>query len=319
MDRSLGTHAALSPARIAERLKRRKPPRYGGAVSSRRASGRIHRDNVSYLLAVLACVLLVMLAFCYWALAREAPQGWFNGLLRDIAPGLATVAIAYLVAYFALFRRGLGRDQQLVDEIVEGLTSRSAVAAEVVGFSAQPGQVPWGDLLEDSTEADVAGRWFSAWTNENYDALRKYFATGGRMRVFMLAPDNDVAIQRGAEQHAGFRGEPALEPARHKIKTGARRLRDAAAAAGRSDALDLRYVETSGVMIAQALFRFAGPRHEHLVLSAHDNFRSDRHRSPAVILDLRSSGVLREFWDNELTGFEQHSRPAESDDPMGDD
>jgi hypothetical protein len=195
------------------------------AVSTSRATGRVRREQVAYLLAALALALIVLLVLGSWALARELPEGWFNDFLRDVAPGLATVAAAYLVAYFALFRRGLGRDQQLVEEIVEGLTSRSAVAAEVIGFSAQPGRIPWDDLLRDSQDVDVAGRWFSAWTNENYDSLHKYFVGGGKMRAFMLAPDNDSAIERGAQQHAGFSGEAAIEPARHKVITGARRLR----------------------------------------------------------------------------------------------
>jgi hypothetical protein len=58
-----------------------------------------------------------------------------------------------------------------VEEIVEGLTRRSAVAPEVVGFSPRHGRIDWSELLGDASELDIAGRWLSAWTNENDDAL----------------------------------------------------------------------------------------------------------------------------------------------------
>ena len=275
----------------------------------------MRREQAGYLLAWMSGGLVVVLVLGYAFLGRIAPAGWFNDFLSDAAPGLAAVAATYLVAYLVLFRRGLGRDQQLVEEIVEGLTRRSAVAPEVIAFSARPGRLDWGQLLADAEELDVAGRWFSAWTNENYDALRDFFGRGGRLRAFMLAPENASAIERGAKQHAGYGDHSPTDPAHHKVVTGARRLREAAAAAGRPDALELLFITTADVVIAQTLFRFAGRRQELLVLYAHDNFRADRHRAPAFVLDLRSSEELREFWAKEIDGFMRHSRLAGADEP----
>jgi hypothetical protein len=287
-------------------------------MSGVRLSGRYRRDQVAYLLAWLAGASFIILLLGYGWLLRLAPHGWLNAFLRDLAGGLAAVAVTYLIAYVALFRRGLGRDQQLVEEIVEGLSHRSAVAPEVVGFSAHPGRLPWDELLDEADEVDVAGRWFAAWTNENYDALRRFFARGGKLRAVMLSPSNESSIAHGARQHAGFGEGAALEPARHKIETGARRLRDAVTTGGKGS-LELRYIVASDVVIAQTLFRFASARHELLVLYAHDNFRADRHRAPALVLDLRSSAELREFWDTEIAGFMRNSQPAPTDPTSNED
>lgn len=273
------------------------------------------RQQLAFLVAWLSGTLIVICLLAYWLLARQIGSGWFNAFLRDFLPGAALAAAAYLVAYFVLFRQGLGRDQQLVEELVEGLVARSPAAPEVLGFSAHPGQIDWDNLLAGASDADIAGRWFSAWTAENYDALRGFFERGGRMRAFMLGPSNDAAIERAAKQHAGYSEPTPVEPSRHKIRSGARRLVDAAAMSRNPEkALEIRFIEHPDVVLSQTLFRLSGERGEKLVLVGLDNFRGDRHRAPAVIVDLRASEQLRQFWARELEGFLQHSKPARAAD-----
>lgn len=271
----------------------------------------------SFGLAWSAGLATVLFAFAYFWLLEGAPAGWFNDFLIAVLPGAATVAVTYVIGYYFLIRKGISRDQRLVESFLETLGERSAVAPEVIAFAPHPRDIDWSQLLDGAGSATIVARWFDTWSNENRTALDRFFERGGRLEAVMLDPENEDALRTAAAQHQGFAaGEGDVDAAR-KVSIGLARLAQAAERAPGADALTVFLITNPRMAMSQTLMRFEGPGGTRLVAYALDNFRDAGHRSPAIVLDPTASHQLKEFWESERRGFEGNSRRLSPEEILG--
>jgi hypothetical protein len=269
--------------------------------------------SASFGLAWSAAIAAMLFAFAYFWLLDGAPAGWFNDFLTTALPGAAVIAITYVIGYYFLIRKGISRDQRLVESFLETLGERSSVAPEVLSFAAHPRDIDWSELLDGAESVAIAARWFDTWSNENFSALTRFFDRAGSMEAILLDPENERALSLASAQHAGFaEGDNGLS-ARRKVLTGIKRLSKSAAGSPRENPLTVRLIVNPRAVLSQTLMRFEGASGTRLVCYALDNFRDDGHRSPAIVLDLTASHQLREFWESELRGFDKNSRLISSE------
>lgn len=262
----------------------------------------------SFGLAWTAAVAAVLFAFVYFWLLDDAPAGWFTTFLVAALPSATVIAATYVVGYYFLIRKGISRDQRLVERFLETLGERSAVAPAVLSFCGHPRDIDWTDLLDGAQKATVTARWFDTWSNENFNALSRFFERGGTMEAIMLDPGNEDALALAASQHAGFAEAHDGLSARRKVATGLKRLIKATERSAGSDPLVVRLVTNPRAVLSQTLMAFEGGNGGRLASYPIDNFRDDGHRSPAMVLDLNASPQLQEFWQSELRGFKKNSR-----------
>lgn len=281
---------------------------YAGSMRRGQANPAELYKAASFGLAWSAGLATGLFAFVYFWLLQDAPAGWFNDFLVAALPDAAVVAVTYMIGYYFLIRKGISRDQRLVENFLEVLGERSAVAPEVIAFAPHPRDIDWSRLLGGAESVTIVARWFDTWSSENRNALRRFFERGGHLEAVMLDPTNDGAILNAAAQHQGFAESKGEVDAARKVSIGLERLVKAAAWAPKDDALTVRLINNPKAVMSQALMRFDGPGGPRLVFYPLDNFRDAADRSPAIVLDPRASTQLREFWENERRGFEQNSR-----------
>ena len=267
----------------------------------------------SFGLAWSAALASVLFAFVYFWLLDDAPAGWFNDFLVAALPSAAVVGVTYAIGYYFLIRKGISRDQRLVDSFLETLGERSAVAPEVISFAPHPRDVGWSQLLDGADSVTILARWFDTWSNENRNALGRFFERGGHLEAVMLDPANEDALRTAAAQHQGFAGGGSDVDATRKVAIGLKRLMKAAERAPDADSLTVRLITNPRIVMSQTLMYFEGPGGTRLVAYALDNVRDAGHRSPAVVLDPTASHPLKEFWESERRGFEKNSRTLAPD------
>jgi hypothetical protein len=262
----------------------------------------------SFGLAWSAGLATGLFAFAYFWLLEDAPRGWFNNFMIAALPGAAVVAVTYAIGYYFLIRKGISRDQRLVDSFLETLGERSIIAPEVTAFAPHPRDVAWSRLLDGAESVTIVARWFDTWSNENGNALRRFFERGGQLEAVMLDPANEAALATAVAQHQGFAEKEADVDAARKVSIGLERLAKAAERAPGASPLTVRLITNPRAVMSQTLMRFKGPGGTRLVAYPLDNFRDAGHRSPAIVLDPTASHQLKEFWESERRGFEQNSR-----------
>jgi hypothetical protein len=223
------------------------------------------------------------------------------------------VAVSYAIGYYFLIRKGISRDQRLVDSFLETLGERSAVAPEVIAFAPHPRDVDWTLLLDGAESVTILARWFDTWSNENRNALGRFFERGGQLEAVMLDPANEDALRGAAAQHQGFAEREDGVDAARKVTIGLERLVQAAERAPGSNALTVRLITNPRLVMSQTLMYFQGSGGTRLVGYALDNLRDVGHRSPAIVLDPTASHQLKEFWESERRGFEKNSRTLRPD------
>jgi hypothetical protein len=262
----------------------------------------------SFGLACSAWLATALFALAYFWLLKDAPAGWFNDFLVAALPGAAVVAVTYAIGYYVLIRKGISRDQRLVEGFLETLGERSAVAPEVIAFAPHPRDIGWSQLLDGAESVTIVARWFDTWSNENRNALGRFFERGGHLEAVMLDPANEEALSTAVAQHQGFAESEAEVDAARKVSIGLERLSKAAERAPADNPLTVRLIDNPRVVMSQTLMRFEGPGGTRLVCYSLDNFRDVGHRAPAIVLDPTASHQLAEFWESERRGFEQNSR-----------
>lgn len=263
-------------------------------------------------LAWLAAIATVAFALAFYWIETDVSEGWLRDFLAAALPGAAVVAVAYVIGYHFLIRKGISRDQRLVEAFAEDIAQRSPVAPAVLDFSTHPRGLNWTDLFAEAERITLAGRWFSMWTSEQAVPLAQFFERGGKLTAYMLDPANDSAVRRAAAQHAGFSSSGDAEAAKHKVVVGARRLIRAAQSSPRSNSLAISLIVNPEVTLTQTLFLFEGTYGRRLAINAIDNFRDEGHRSPGFVIDLAALPLLSEFWESERTGFERNARTLEA-------
>lgn len=259
-------------------------------------------------LAWLATIAAVAFALAFYWIETDVSEGWLRDFLAAALPAAAVVAVTYVVGYHFLIRKGISRDQRLVETFAEDIAERSPVAPAVLAFGTHPRNLDWAGLFAEAEQVTLAGRWFSMWTSEQAVPLAQFFERGGKLTAFMLDPANGSAVRRAAAQHAGFAGPGDPEAAKHKIVVGARRLIRAAQSSPQPNSLAIGLILNPEVALTQTLLLFEGTYGRRLAVNAIDNFRDEGHRSPGFVLDLATSPLLAEFWESERAGFERNAR-----------
>jgi hypothetical protein len=254
-----------------------------------------------------------LLALAYAAISRSSSRGWGHGFLVAAIPSAAVVTSAYALAYFLFFRRGLTRDQRLVEAISERVTERlgrrQTCIENVLLGTAQP---DWAPFFEQSDRVHVAARSLARWSTLCDSSIRAFLEAGGSIRVFSHNPDSEANLKRAAYGHAGYLSRPDPERVRSNVLTGLGRLAAAAQdhhPKGLAGGLEVRLISHDEFVFTMGLFVFEkGGELSRVVLRPLDNVRHHVTAAGVFVLDGRGDAELADFASRELIGFEKISR-----------
>lgn len=271
-----------------------------------REGRRQETSPISFLQAMLAVLVTVLLVLLYLVTDKELAVGWFRSFLLAAIPGAAVVAGAYASAYFVLFRHGLTRDQQLLEKLTAGVGAMLGAASIVEQVLLDTDDPDWSSHLAAADRVVIAARSLSRWSSENNAALNSFFDRGAVMEVFSHDPDATASIQLASASHAGY-AQRAPERVRTNVTAGLRRI--VLTSRDKAGSVRVWYATDDEFVFMSSLFAFFhGGKLVRVVLRPHENVRLGVTTAPVFVLRPDEDGRLNEFVQREIVGLLRISR-----------
>lgn len=242
---------------------------------------------------VLVAVLVAAVGVFLLYLGELTGDWWaghpsFQALIRDLG-ALLIVSAAIGLIWDLVGKRSFAR------EVLEtARTSTDVEAAGLVRIGTNYVDEPdWEALFATVRKLDIFLAYGSTWRNTHLERLRKLAQSGGRIRVYLPDPDDQVAIAQLAERFAKTPADlvSLIDEARRAYQ---------ALPVGAGGSVEVFFRRGDAVF---SCYRFDGTA--VLTLYTH---RRQRTGVPTIVC--RDGGSLYQFVRDEFTALQQQSRPA---------
>lgn len=286
------------------------------------STGQQTQEGVQWLKAVAGLLIAVLLGVAYLLLDTPKQAHGLRALALGIIPGAIVLVLAGPIVYYGLQRRGLGKGMQtpeegdrdlsaeaLAQKIVDGVAELPAytepmatAAPEVRRFYPSFRKIDWEEIIGEADSLDIIVVYFDSWVDNNREELLAIFRRGGAIRLYITDPDADVAMQATNERFP----EHSRDDLSERVRGTAQKLH----ALWKESASYHAHLE---VHLYPGVLNYAAVRadEDQVLLSVYEHHRQRRIDSPAMLLDLRQSSAMRDFWDKELRHLLERSRLAE--------